>query len=1008
MSPASSKGEAQKHFSHTMAPPPQAKNSAQQIKQIDELQTTVQFLEKKRQEDRDKLKRVPELEEKVSHFENVINKLQSKCQVLHQENGELKRQSKDIAESLERLERLEAMQAEHESILELANLDREMAEEKAESFQAELDAIRSKLEELELENEILRDENEELGRDVSPEEKTSQAWIQLQRENTRLRDALLRLRDLSQEQEQQLKEDVKNLEDDSRELAELRETFDSTKARLLESQADNEDLREQLDVALGAETMIEQLTEKNHVQGEQLEDLRKTIEDLQDLKELNDELELHHVEHEKQLQEIIDVRDSVISQLQIRAANQDDELADREYTISKYRDLVSGLQTDIDDLRSSKQISDMEAENLENSSRAIMDLNRQLQASATTVTVKAIDMELRELDADQARDQLSIVQLYVPDAFKAEKDSILAYLRFKRINFKAKLLHGFIKQRANASYSRGGVNINAACDVIDKLMWVSVTSDRFVSCIETCAADQLFRYEGTLVELEPVERALNGYVESLKNDDLKEDLVADGLNRYVDISTEHAPNMSRSIAVMRHLSELYLDVESELFAEVSTCRVQLTVSSLENCATVLSATRTIALQSQPGDDGEDYTLFDRNSDATVASLRSAKVIAGKLLHVLRDMKARNLALGIETLPHFDKSNELSSQLFELLRSVGNAVDKTTEDDEQESNLGFLEVYNAIRQSTESTLGPGKTDLFYESQKMTRNLYDVLNELNGLASDLTQLVEYEKPSPPWVVRSRELQDRKVISAVAEEEIKTLKRENQERATKIKLQNEKIEEAKMKNELLERRNKDANKKLDHIVELEGKMNQAHEREKNLENALESTRQAIQKLEEERDRWMQRASEVKADSNANDGGQKERLVGSASEMDALKSSNEALQSANQYLRQQSQRSTAVRDTVENSWLLTPLGRQPPSSADEEGLRAVLGNIAALPFAARPLRLADVARKPSAQAFRQTPRYRLIDEEARWLKAWSPVGERWSAGPKVVGVDVIASPIP
>ena len=386
------------------------------------------------------------------------------------------------------------------------------------------------------------------------------------------------------------------------------------------------------------------------------------------------------------------------------------------------------------------------------------------------------------------------------------------------------------------------------------------------------------------------------------------------------------------------------------------------------------------------------------------------MIAGKLLHVLRDMKSRSLSLGIETLPHFDKSNELSTHLFELLRAVGNAVDKITQDDDQDDNLGFLEVYNAIRQSTESTLGPGKTDLFYESQKMTRNLHDVLNDLNGLASDLTQLVEFEKPSPPWVVRSRELQDRKVISAVAEEEIKTLKRENQERATKIKLQNEKIEEAKMKNELLERRNKDANKKLDHIVELEGKMNQANEREKYLENALESNRQAIQKLEEERDRWMQRASEAKANPSANDGGQKERLVGSASEMDALKSSNEALQSANQYLRQQSQRSTAVRDTVENSWLLTPLGKTPPPpSADddeeEEGARAVLRNIAALPSLAKPLRLADaVAQRPSVRSFRQMPRYRLIDEEARWLKAWGPAGGRWEAGPKVVGVDVVA----
>jgi dynactin 1 len=456
---------------------------------------------------------------------------------------------------------------------------------------------------------------------------------------------------------------------------------------------------------------------------------------------------------------------------------------------------------------------------------------------------------------------------------------------------------------------------------------------------------------------------------------------------------------------MRHLSELYLDVESELFAEVSSCRVQLIVSNLENCATVLSATRSIVLQSQPGDDTEDFGLFDRNSDATVASLRTAKVIAGKLLHVVRDMRSRNLSLGIETLPHFDKSNELASQIFELLRSVGSAVDKVSQDDD-DSDLDFLEVYNTIRQATENTMGSGKTDLFYETQKLTRALHDLLNDLNGLASDLAQLVEFEKPSPPWVVRSRELQDSKVISAGAEEEIKTLKRENQERATKIKLQNEKIEEAKMKNELLERRNKDANKKLDHIVELESKMSLATQRENQLETALETSRQAIQKLEDERDRWMQRASEAKAIPSADDAGQKERLVGSAGEMDVLKTSLDALRSANTYLRKQAWRGAVARDTAENGWLLTPLktGAVAPAPADEReaaGARAVLRNIAALPAVARPLRLADRAAEARA-AFRLTPRYRLIDEEARWLKAWGPAGERWEGGPRVVGVDV------
>ena len=51
------------------------------------------------------------------------------------------------------------------------------------------------------ENEVLKDDNDELGKDISPEEKTSQGWLQLQRENARLRDAILRLRDLTEEQQ---------------------------------------------------------------------------------------------------------------------------------------------------------------------------------------------------------------------------------------------------------------------------------------------------------------------------------------------------------------------------------------------------------------------------------------------------------------------------------------------------------------------------------------------------------------------------------------------------------------------------------------------------------------------------------------------------------------------------------------------------------------------------------------------------------------------------------------
>jgi dynactin 1 len=502
----------------------------QQMKLVEELQTKVQFLEKKRLGDRDKLRRLPELEEKTARFETIIEKLQGKCQTLHQENGELKKQFKNNSD---RLEELENMQAEHETIEENAILDRQLAEERAESFKAELDALQTRMEELELENEILVEENEELGKDMSPEEKASQGWVQLQRENIRLRDAVLKLRDWSQEQQDDLKEEIKLLEQDSQEMADIKTKYDDTKTRLLTIEAENEDLREQLDAAGNVETMIEQLTDRNHDQAVQAEELQKTVEHLEFVQQLNEELEVNHIEHEKQLQEIIDFKEQQVSDLSRRTGKQEEELTDREYTISRFRELVTTMQTDLEDMRSSKEISDIETQNLENSSRAIMDLNRQLQASASNVTVKTIDIELRQLETDQARDQLSIIQLFVPDAFRTEKDSIMSMLRFKRIGFKARLLHGFIKRRLSGSVvASNGVNIQAACNALDKLVWTSCMCDRFVATIESSPIDQFAKFESTFVELESVERLLNGYIENLKQDELQEQLVTDGLTRY--------------------------------------------------------------------------------------------------------------------------------------------------------------------------------------------------------------------------------------------------------------------------------------------------------------------------------------------------------------------------------------------------------------------------------------------------------------------------------------------
>jgi len=112
--------------------------------------------------------------------------------------------------------------------------------------------------------------------------------------------------------------------------------YELTLGHLDNAELQVEDLKIQLDDALGAEEMLEALTEKNLEMGEvrrvllpslssllgdrsadlflppslrfdlqKLEEMRIAIEDLESLKDLNDELEENHVETEKQLQEEI-------------------------------------------------------------------------------------------------------------------------------------------------------------------------------------------------------------------------------------------------------------------------------------------------------------------------------------------------------------------------------------------------------------------------------------------------------------------------------------------------------------------------------------------------------------------------------------------------------------------------------------------------------------------------------------------------------------------------------
>ena len=69
------------------------------------------------------------------------------------------------------------------------------------------------------------------------------------------------------------------------------------------------------------------------------------------MKEIMNELEINHVESEKQMQEELDYRDFLIGEQAKRMGQLETSNEEAEYTITRYREVVLSLQNDLEDMR---------------------------------------------------------------------------------------------------------------------------------------------------------------------------------------------------------------------------------------------------------------------------------------------------------------------------------------------------------------------------------------------------------------------------------------------------------------------------------------------------------------------------------------------------------------------------------------------------------------------------------------------------------------------------------
>jgi dynactin 1 len=157
--------------------------------ELQELRAKVRVLEAKRADD---ARHVRELETRLSEAESFVAlrpKLQAK---LNSQQTELIATRRELADSKQLAELSEARVVDAQEQLEMAMLDKEVAEERAEIAESELDDLRERLAIAEVELEVMKEGGEEIDEGGESNAKSSLAYIQLEKQNERLKEALIR------------------------------------------------------------------------------------------------------------------------------------------------------------------------------------------------------------------------------------------------------------------------------------------------------------------------------------------------------------------------------------------------------------------------------------------------------------------------------------------------------------------------------------------------------------------------------------------------------------------------------------------------------------------------------------------------------------------------------------------------------------------------------------------------------------------------------------------------
>ncbi|XP_075890184.1 dynactin subunit 1-like isoform X3 [Nelusetta ayraudi] len=825
------------------APSKEEESLRAQVKDLDE---KLETLKMKRGEDKVKLKELEKHKIQLEQLQEWKTKMQEQQAELQKQLKEAKKECREAQEAKDRY--MEEMSDTADAI-EMATLDKEMAEERAESLQVEVDTMKEKVEELSMDLEILRHEISEKGSDGAA---SSYHVKQLEEQNSRLKEALVRMRDLSSSEKQEHTKLQKQMEKKNTELETLRTQKEKFQEEVKQAEATIDELKEQVDAALGSEEMVETLTERNLDLEEKVRELKETVTDLEAINEMNDELQENARETEMELREQLDMGGAKVREAEKRVEAAQETVADYQQTISKYRDLTAGLQEANKELISQQNAN---AEQVQQPPAELFDFK--IKFAETKAYAKAIEMELRKMEVAQSNRQVSLLTSFMPDSFLrhgGDHDCVLVLLLIPRLICKAELISKQAQEKfdlngplAQVTGLRGppGEQRSFASGLVYSLSLLQATLHKYEQALKTCSVD-VFKRMGTLhSEMSFHERSLDYFIDLLHKDQLDE--------------TVQVEPLTKTIKYYQQLYSVHLADQTEDCTAQLADHIKFTQSALDCMGVEVARLRAFL---SAGQESGGLSVLLKDLDTSCSDIKQfCKKIRRRMPGTDVVGVPAALNFGAQVSETLTECRRQQTRVVAVLQEVAAAGAQMVAPLAEQEGLSALKLEDIACKAVEQVYGShGVSGL----DCMRQSCSSIISTMNKMATAM-QEGEYDAEKPQAKTPPVEIRASTIRAEMTDAEGLGVKLEDRETVIKelkksLKIKGEELSEANVRLSLLEKKldtsTKDADERVEKIqTKLDENLSLLKKKEKEFEETMDALQADIDQLESEKAELKQR---------------------------------------------------------------------------------------------------------------------------------------------------------